>query len=126
MTAALKAVRIAENTGKPLNRCSLSFAFSAADRHDDDLVPWMQSAIAAHEPDYQQKKQQLYRVVGYEDGAGVGKVTISASNFDEIVNNFLGRGVRSRLTTFVLVWLPRIIGHSLVKDGGVEAGETSS
>ena len=100
MTAALKAVRIAENTGKPLNRCSLSFAFSAADRHDDDLVPWMQSAIAAHEPDYQQKKQQLYRVVGYEDGAGVGKVTISASNFDEIVNNFLGLGSGLSLSEF--------------------------
>lgn len=60
----------------------------------------MQSAIAAHEPDYQQKKQQLYRVVGYEDGAGVGKVTISASNFDEIVNNFLGLGSGLSLSEF--------------------------
>jgi hypothetical protein len=36
------------------------------------------------------------------------------------------RGVRSRLTTFVLVWLLRIVGHSLVKNGGVEVGETNS
>jgi hypothetical protein len=97
---ALKAVRVAENAGKPLNRCTLSVKFSAIDRHDGDLVPWMQGAIAAHEPDYQKKKQELYRVVGYEDGTGIGKVTISASNFDEIADNFLGLGSGLSLSEF--------------------------
>jgi hypothetical protein len=97
---ALKAVRVAENTGKPLNRCTLNVKFSANDRHDNNLVSWMQSAIAEHEPDYQQKKQQLYQSVGYEDGRGIGKFTISASNFDEIANNFLGLGDGLSLSEF--------------------------
>jgi hypothetical protein len=97
---ALKAVRIAENAGKPLNRCTLSVKFSAIDRHDGNLVPWMQAVIAAHEPNYQKKKQELYQAVGYEDGTGVGKVTISASSFDEIADNFLGLGSGLCLSEF--------------------------
>jgi hypothetical protein len=97
---ALKAVRMAENTGKPLNRCMLSIKFSAADQHNGNLVSWMQAAIAEHEPHYQQKKQNLYQAVGYEDGTGVGKVTISASNFDEIADNFLGLGGGLSLSEF--------------------------
>lgn len=97
---ALKAIRIADNAGKPLNRCTLSVKFSAADRHDEDLMPWMQLVIAAHEPNYQRQKQEMYQAVGYEDGGGVGKFTISASNFDEIAANFLGLGDGLSLSEF--------------------------
>jgi hypothetical protein len=99
---ALKAVRVAENAGKPLNRCTLSVTFSAINRHDGDgdLVPWMQGVIAAHEPDYQQKKQKLYQAVGYEDGTGIGKCTIGASSLDELANNVLGLGSGLSLSEF--------------------------
>jgi hypothetical protein len=96
----LKAVRVAENAGKPLNRCTLSVKLSATDRHDADIVAWMQAAIAAHEPGYEQKKQKLFQAVGYEDSAGVGKATISASNFEDIVDNFLGLGSGLSLSEF--------------------------
>jgi hypothetical protein len=97
---ALKAVRVAENAGKPLNRCSLSIKFSATDRHDENLVSWMQGVIAAHESGYQQKKQELFKAVGYEDGTGIGKITISAASFDEIADNFLGLGSGLSLSEF--------------------------
>jgi hypothetical protein len=97
---ALKAVRVAENASKPLNQCTLSTNFSPADRHDEDLMAWMQGVIATHEPNYQQKKQKLHQAVGYEDGRGMGTVTISASNFDDIANNFLGLGSGLSLSEF--------------------------
>jgi hypothetical protein len=99
---ALKRVRMAENTGEPLNRRSLTITFSEADRHDCDLVAWMQNCIAEHEPDYQKKKQELYKSVGYEDGDRVGTVSISASSFEEMANNLLGLGDGLRLSKFTV------------------------
>jgi hypothetical protein len=60
----------------------------------------MQTTIASHEPAYQQTKQKLYEDVGYETGTGFGKLVITASNFDDIANAFLGLGKCLPLTEF--------------------------
>jgi hypothetical protein len=97
---ALKAVRIAENAGDQLNKRQMTFTFSQGDRHDSDLTEWMRATIKAHEPDYQKKKEQLYKQVGYESGHGEGTVTISATSFEEMANNFLGLGSGLPLSSF--------------------------
>jgi hypothetical protein len=51
-------------------------------------------------PDYEQAKKTIYRTAGYEEGFGIGQVTIEAASEDEILKNFLGLGSGLRMPRF--------------------------
>jgi hypothetical protein len=100
MARALRNVRVAENEGWPLHSRTLSIRFDASDRHDDDLISWMQNIIGLYGSEYEQKKRKIFQSVGYEDSSGVGKTTIISSNFEDLVNNFLGLGDGLEISKF--------------------------
>jgi len=99
---ALKAVRQAENSKAKLNKRTIGIGFTENDRHDDDLIAWMTSEIGGQGADYQQRKQEFYRKLGYEDGAAVGRFTVAHVGLDEIANNFLGLGDGLPISEFFL------------------------
>jgi hypothetical protein len=100
MRRTLEAVRRAENEGRPLNRSWLTIPFDVADEKNDNLISWMQEAIDAAASDYAQAKKTIYRRAGYEEGCGIGQVTIEAASKDEILKNFLGLGSGLRMLRF--------------------------
>ena len=70
MRRVLEAVRRAENRRRPLNRSWLTIRFGVADEKSDNLVSWMQQAIDAAAPDYEQAKKSIYRTAGYDEVMG--------------------------------------------------------
>ena len=53
-------------------------------------------------PDYEQAKKSIYRTAGYEEGYGIGQITVEAASGEEILRNFLGLGSGLRVSRFTI------------------------
>jgi len=95
----LEAARRAHNAGKPLHKQMVTFRLDGT-RRNGDLIKWMQDTIAAVGDDYEQRKKELFKTVGFESGYGNARLTIEASSVEEISRNFLGLGRGLPLTQF--------------------------
>ena len=97
---ALEAVRRAENEKRPLHKCSLTIRFQPGEQKGDDLVRWMQGEIDAAGPEYETAKRAINNAAGYENGYGIGIMTIEANNEEEILKGFLGLSDGLRVNKF--------------------------
>jgi hypothetical protein len=100
MHRTLEAVRKAVNSGAPLHQTWLNISFTEADECES-LVAWMLACIAAVGDDYESKKKYYYQSLGYEEGYGVGQLTVQAKSTEEIAEGFLGLGDGLKITQFV-------------------------
>lgn len=100
MATILKKVREAENANQQLHKRTVTLKFESSDERGDGLIEWMQGCIAAIGERYEETKKDLHKNIGYEESAGLGEVTIEATNTDEIVDGFLGLGSGLKLTKF--------------------------
>lgn len=90
---ALRAVRLSEKEGTPLNRRRLTISFDKSDKKtEEDLVPWMEMCIDSVKPDYYRAKKAIYETTGFENGYAIGKISFAVENEDALFANFLGLG----------------------------------
>jgi hypothetical protein len=101
MRRTLEAVRRAENDRRPLNRSWLTIQFHRADERNESLVSWMQEVIEAVGTHYEQPKRKIYDTAGYEEGHGIGLLTIEGVTGEEVLKNFLGLGSGLSISRFV-------------------------
>jgi hypothetical protein len=90
----LEKVRRVENldTLAALHRTYLPIRMTETDKVDAaDLVNWMGTTIRSIGEDYNSEKRAILRTVGFDDGFGVGTISLAGKN-DEIIDNFLGLG----------------------------------
>jgi hypothetical protein len=99
----LKAVRRAHNQKKALHKCGLKIRFNSADERGYHLLSWMQQAIEAVGPEYEQQKKSIFQTVGYEEGYGIMEVTFEPTTPDEVLENFLGLGSGLPLSRFAYI-----------------------
>jgi hypothetical protein len=100
MRQTLEAVRKAVNAATPLHQGWVSIKFSKVDEHKN-LIEWMQECISAVGDDYEAKKKSHYQSLGYEEGSGIGQLTVQAKTAEEITDGFLGLGDGLKITQFV-------------------------
>jgi len=89
---SLKAVRQAAIENAQLHRRRIAVSFTENDLHTDDLLGWMQSAIAGASPEYGDAKKKIYETAGYEDGYGTGKISFLVDKEDQLFEELLGLG----------------------------------
>lgn len=100
MHQTLEAVRKAVNTGAPLHKMWVTIKYSNADKRPS-LIEWMLESISSVGDDYEARKKSRYQSLGYEDGGGIGQLTVQAKSTEEIVEGFLGLGDGLKITQFV-------------------------
>ncbi|AZO24393.1 hypothetical protein EJ070_29355 [Mesorhizobium sp. M1E.F.Ca.ET.045.02.1.1] len=92
ITESLKAIRLADLAGEKLHKRTLAISFDGSDDHTEDLVQWIEQTIIAVGVDYQSKKLNIFRSVGYEEGHASIKFSFQVENADEVAKVFLGIG----------------------------------
>lgn len=102
MARVLKRVRAAGIAGEPLHQVMLEFRFSAGMEHSTDLLGWMEQEILAQGDDYETEKNRLFRIVGFEDGAGSGKLTIRGMDELAIERGMIGFGGPLEVAEFTM------------------------
>lgn len=103
METALRSSRQCDVDGIALNQKRVSVAFSVGDRVVGNMVDWMQAKIAESGADYEATKSRLFTELGYEDGHGTVKWTISASDKHDVFMEFLGLGNGLKVEQFEFV-----------------------
>ena len=103
METALRSSRQCDVDGIALNQKRVPVAFCGSDRVIGNMVDWMQSKIAESGEDYEATKSRLFSELGYEDGHGTVKWTISASDERDIFMEFLGLGKGLEIDQFEFV-----------------------
>lgn len=89
----LEKVRRLSIEGIPLHKREMTIAFPSESQINENIIAWMQKQIDEAAPrNYAVEKGKLSDFVGYEDGYGIGHLTVEAESQEEIVRAFLGLG----------------------------------
>lgn len=92
MAEALKAARRCAAGGQPLNRQTLTIAFTTGERVDDDLADRLLEAIAREGIDYAERKKRLSDSLGYEAGWGASELVLAdGHDAQDLQDLLLGR-----------------------------------
>lgn len=99
----LKRLRQADHKSKPTNRQSFDVSFNDADDHTDDLVQWMRQVVASGGSDYAERKRELNKNLGYENGQFFGTITFLSNDIEKFVDHSIGLNAKIELTNARLV-----------------------
>lgn len=87
---ALKRARKADLEGRAdLHKLTVRYRFSDEDEHTDDLVAWLDSAVAARTR-YAEEKMALVATLGFEDGAIHGNLSFAAEDLEALIDHQIG------------------------------------
>lgn len=88
----LESIRKADLSGKPLNKSSKNFVFSSDDIKNNLIISWINDKIKEIGENYSNKKIEIFKSVGYENGYGQGTIKFEDVNIDDLALAFLGIG----------------------------------
>ncbi len=87
----LRRARQADGDGRDdLHKISMTIAFADSDRHDSDLLQWMEETIRVVGPDYTAAKRRLNKTLGYEAGRFAGTMSFTGVTLAEFVDHSIG------------------------------------
>lgn len=87
---ALKRARKADQEGRTdLHKLTVRCPFTEQDEHTDDLVAWLEAAVAGRMR-YAEEKMALVATVGFEDGAIHGNLSFAIEDLEALIDHQIG------------------------------------
>lgn len=87
---ALKRAPKADQKGRTdLHKLTVRYSFTEQDEHTDDLVAWLEAAVAGRMR-YAEEKMALVATIGFEDGAIHGNLSFAAEDLQALIDHQIG------------------------------------
>lgn len=89
--SALRRARKADQESRhDLHKIPITYNFTDADDHSNDLLKWIATTIDAQNGRYGEEKLSLIKTVGFEDGFIQGNISFATKDLASLVDNQIG------------------------------------